>query len=600
MAKEPLNAQKDQLVTMIVDGVEVEHRLELHGACYLTERFLDRPCSFGDRGIEPYRAALTVGPEGIVENMSVPAAVHGGQVDDHCADGITVESTSQDFTALLLRKGTYTLKNSTLNFHTESDGSHVSDFTGYGSVITALDGSKLTLDNVEITSTGVAKPCLFCDSNSDALLKDCRVKVMGGRLYDGYINSADCTKMVAAPWVLGITGNARGLNMMGENSSVTVVDCDMAAAQWGVISTDSGKNMQLVVVDSDLTLLGEAESDDANPYQKRYGSGYGTYIIGGADERFYGVHIRVGTYGAIVRNGTGTYMSSSRNIKVTSPSDGNMIYQGTGKGQGCVIDSDGFGFMSHGPGTLNLLDGTVVNSDSASFLVRAGGLTVNVKDGSELNCGDGVLMQVLDDDDSITGLNLKSELFLTFNTNFYEKAGWPSENGQISTLLPPPPPKQKPPVSEEELAKMVFIKPETFVRFQAENTVLNGDIYNGSGYYGQPAKQLYVTLGGGATLNGTISATETRHIDEFGNQNTHFTSREYYYLGRVENRPYFNGENSTEVVLEAGSVWNIHGEGILTALTVCPGAALHGRIVVDGTEIVPEAGVRYMGDIRVS
>ena len=591
---------RKKLITRIVDGVEVPNVPEAGGSCYETELFADRPCSFSNRGIEPYRAALTVGPDGIWDNMSVPAAVQGGSFDGSEADGIAVTSTSEDFTALLLRKGQYTLKNAKLDFHTHSDGSHVSDFTGYGSVITALDGSQLTMDHVDVYSEGVAKPCVFCDSNSDVVMKDCQMQIMGGKLYDGYVNSADCVKMVEVPWVLGITGNARGINLMGENSSITVVDSDLAAAQWGVLSTDSGSNMQVTVIDSDLTLMGEPETDQKNPYHKRYGSGYGTYIIGGADEQFYGARIKVGTYGAILRNGTGSYQSSRGPITVKSPATGEILYQGTGSGRKTVIDSDAFGFMSHGPGTINLLDGTVVNSENASFLVRAGGLNVNIREHAELNNHDGMLMQILDDDDAITGLDLKAELFLTFNTEFHEKEGWPSENGQLSTLLPPPPPKQKPPVSEEELKKMVFVAPSTEVRFFAQDAELHGNIYNGSGYYGQPAKQLYVTLGSGANLTGAIAATETRHIDEHGNHNTHFTKEEYYYLGRVENRPYFNTKNNTELVLEAGSCWNAAGESLLTALTVQPDAILNGSVTLDGQPLTPVPGTRYEGEIRVT
>lgn len=143
-------------------------------------------------------------------------------------------------------------------------------------------------------------------------------------------------------------------------------------------------------------------------------------------------------------------------------------------------------------------------------------------------------------------------------------------------------------------------EPQFDNHFNATDVTLKGDLYNGSGYYGQQATQLYVTLGKGCTLDGAISATETRHVDENGKQNTHFTINEYYYLGQVENRLFYNGDNDVEVTLVDGAVWNVTGDGILTALTVGEGCTLNGKVTVDGSEVVPEAGKTYKGDIRVS
>ena len=142
-------------------------------------------------------------------------------------------------------------------------------------------------------------------------------------------------------------------------------------------------------------------------------------------------------------------------------------------------------------------------------------------------------------------------------------------------------------------------EPRFDVRFHAADTALTGDLLNGSGYYGQQAKQLYITLGKGAKLTGSVSATETIHVDENGRQITHFTIDEYYYLGRVANRVFFNGDNRVEVTLEPGSSWTVTKPGVITSLTVCEGAALHGKVRVDGVELIPEAGKTYTGIIEV-
>lgn len=136
--------------------------------------------------------------------------------------------------------------------------------------------------------------------------------------------------------------------------------------------------------------------------------------------------------------------------------------------------------------------------------------------------------------------------------------------------------------------------------FKATNVALKGDLFNGSGYYGQDAKALDVVIGAGAVLDGAISATETRHINEKGEQNTHFTIKEFYYLGHVENRVFFNGDNVVEVVLKDGGVWNVTGDGIINALTVGEGCTFNGKASIDGKEIAIEAGKKYEGVIAIS
>ncbi|MBQ9269148.1 MAG: hypothetical protein IJ206_06455 [Oscillospiraceae bacterium] len=163
--------------------------------------------------------------------------------------------------------------------------------------------------------------------------------------------------------------------------------------------------------------------------------------------------------------------------------------------------------------------------------------------------------------------------------------------------MPPPAPEDIPTLPPDF---EMLPEPQFDVRFDAADVILNGSLYNGSGYYGQKAKQLYVTLGWGAVLNGAISATETIHVDETGKQNTHFTCDQYFYLVHVANRPFYNGDNTVEVVLEAGSVWNETDRGIVTALTVQEGATLVGKVTIDGAELIPEPGKTYTGEIVVS
>ena len=365
-----------KLPTLLVDGVEMplDGKVYPHAALILTDAYKEGFCWYTPRGVDAYRAALVVEKDGIVPEKSVSEAVQGGSWDDKGADGITVESHSDNFTAVLNIGGEYTIKNSHFIFDSASDGKHVCDFNGFGAVVGAFNGAKLVMENVDILTRGVARPAVFVDSYANVLMRNVRYKVMGGQVYTGYRNCCDQRLMVAPPWVLGLTGSARGMNAMGDCGTVTIVDSELYANQWGVISTDSGSDIVLTVIDTKIATLGEGQTGD--PYATRFGSGYGSYVIDDVTEFFYGVTMNVGTYAAVICGGDAVYASSKGTFDVhqhyfiPNPDKKGFVnhfgkvYPGydvgthedpvfsslEGKGNRTVIQSDGFGFMAHAPG----------------------------------------------------------------------------------------------------------------------------------------------------------------------------------------------------------------------------------------------------------
>lgn len=533
-----------------------------------------------------YRAGLYVDETGIVNSRSATDAVNGGTYNKTGASNIKMDSTSHNFNGIIVNGDVdYTISNSTFKFLSGSDGSNVNDFSGYGAVISAFNGARVTLDNVDIETEGVAKLSSFTDEYAHTIFKDSTIKVMGGKLYDGYLNTADQSKMVAPPWVLGITGNARGTNLEGNLSSTTVYDSDMYANQWGVVSTDAGKNMLLMIIDSKLELLGEDQEDD--PFSTNYGSGYGTYAIGNAYEYFYGAEINVGTYATIITGGhlffdesvagqeykvyeqdtvgTGIFdedmFGVSERMKLVD-SD-RVVFDGLiGKGNKSVINSDAFGFMAHGMGSVTLSGETIVNTNNATFLFKVGNLDVNVTDGTELNTADGVILQMMDNDDSLVGVDMGVPGYNgpVFLNEYKEAAGWHSGDPDGNSKDGGAP-----------------------VNFTATDVTLEGDFYNGSGNYyvegmggggAYTGNALNITLGTGVTLKGAIASTEVMHVDENGKQNTYFTINEYYYLGHMANQPNFNGANVINVELKDGAVWTVDGECLLQSLKIGAGCSV--------------------------
>ncbi len=366
-------------------------------------------------------------------------------------------------------------------------------------------------------------------------------------------------------------------------------------------------------------------------YSSKYGSGYGTYLTGNAQQNFYGATFNGLTYAGIYTGGEGTYKSSNGRIDLKD-AEGKVIETVTGKGKPTTINSV-FGFMSHGQGTVNVLDGTVVNSEEAIFLAKAGGVSF-VVDSAVLSSASGTILQMIDNDDRTVGGSRDG-----FKTEFNEAPGWPSESGNVTKAGSSPRGQQGgmpgeqaggaprgpdgpggggpdgppggpggpggPPGGAGGPGGPGGPGGSSVVKLALLNGNYKGNVFNGSGYYTQSGKALEVSIRKGATLNGGISLTETRHVDETGKQNTRFTINEYYCLGHVANRNYRNGSSTISVSLKDGGVWKVIGESLISKLVVDNGTiegANGAKVVmkIDGKEEPIKQGETYSGNIVIA
>ena len=98
---------------------------------------------------------------------------------------------------------------------------------------------------------------------------------------------------------------------------------------------------------------------------------------------------------------------------------------------------------------------------------------------------------------------------------------------------------------------------DVYKRQQKTTSVLNisdddlkGNIYNGSGYYGD-GQELTVNIKNGASITGAISATTIKHTTDGGKtQNTSIKEADYDQIGHVMNKPSYNGSNDVIVNVE--------------------------------------------------
>lgn len=449
-----------------------------------------------------------------------------------------------------------------VNITDDTDGQIVSDFTGTGAVIVAEDGATVTVDGMDIYTDGFERDAFITDDEADLIVKASTVVCMGAdpltEAYPEYINSANQAIMLSPPWVLGIQGGVRCANILGDYSSLTVIDSKVSAGGWAVLSTDDCTEPVMNVVDSELVILTEAEGGMSSgdfEYSDKYGSGYGTYSIGYATENFYGVTVKGATYATILRSGYLNFMSSKGTIELKN-AKGEVIYTGEGKGNPTVLNTV-FGVLTHSgeDAVVYSKDGTVFNTEEAVFLYKTSGTATFNVDDTVINSASKVILQMMDDDDESVGADFSSGS-PAFNTSFHEEAGWPSENGSVSGKVG----------GDKAVLNLT-------------NGTYEGDAYNGTGYYGQGADNMYVTVGEGAVLKGVVALTETQHKVK------DFTINEYYYLGQVENRLYWNGISVAEVTVKAGGQWDVTGDSLITKLVVEEGAVVHGTVTVneDGT-----------------
>jgi hypothetical protein len=394
----------------------------------LKTTFEGTPTSFTRRGNDAFSVGYYVKDGAIVKKNSLLADEDGpvSRLD------LDVVANGEGFSSVIAAgKGTTLTLGGSISASDSGEGKSASDFSGLGAQIIASDYAKVKVDSMKIRTRGFLRAAFITDNHGQICVKDTTVTAIGAnpltQAYSGYVNCADQNVMISPPWVLGIQGGVRAGNMLGDHSTLTVVDSKVTSGGWAVLSVDAGTSPKMNVVDTTLEVLPESKggmSSGKFAYSSKYGSGYGTYFTGDAKENFYGVAFKGLTYGGIYTGGEGTYRSSKGAIELKN-AEGRALQPVAGKGQPTVIDAV-WGFMNHGSATVNVLDGTVVNAEEAVFLSKTGGATFNV-DNTVLNPASGIILQMMDNDDRTVGGSMRA-----FNTEFKEVAGWPSQSGNVT------------------------------------------------------------------------------------------------------------------------------------------------------------------------
>jgi hypothetical protein len=578
-----LTAPAGQSLTMTVNGVETGQVLAAtsgadtvfvpgswHGDIVLTVTEADDIT--WQQHAYPFRQAIYADSTGLVSGYSVLAAAVGGRITNAGAEGVRIASTGECFDGVFVNGGSYALDRAVINLI----GNGRCDFVGYGAALVANNaGTTVVVDGARISNTGCVRTAAICDNGATLVVKNSSLSVRNGVLPADYVPTVNLDTMESAPWMLSIDGNVRATNLLGNNSVAAYVNSSVFSETWGALSTDSGSDCTLVTVNS---VVGQTGND-----------GYGTYVIGNATEYLLGTQFDVGSYASIFTGGTATYgdsdpatvaaLNSSLGLGLTSAELGALRSQPT------VVNSRRFGFMAHqGTNTLTITGGTIVNSPHATFLNKGQqwGISVDGGKGARLNPGDGVLVQVIDNDDPgpvvVNGVLENAGVYT-------QPTGEPTKDATFD----------------------VTVAHATDSVLSFNDIKLDGNFYNGlaggpsSGAGGPgpgPATGLNLVLNFAASgVTGIITSTLATHFVDT------ITAANWWELGAVSNvaQPAIN--NGVIVSLAGGSRWTVTGTSYLTALSLdatSSVAAPRGKKVtmtVDGTVTAITAGASYTGAI---
>jgi hypothetical protein len=508
----------------------------------------------------PFRQAIYVAGGAVVEAESVYAAVVGGRLSSTSADNIKISSTGECFDGVYVSNSAFTLTRP----HISLVGNGRCDFVGYGAAV-VVDGASgnLVLDGAVIDNHGAVRTGVIVENGATALIKNSSIRVRNGVLPSDYVATVDLNKMESAPWMLAIDGNVRATNLLGNNSIAAYVNSTITSETWGVLSTDSGSNCTLVSVNSVVTNSGD--------------DGYGTYAIGSATEYLLGTEFNVGTYATIFTGGTATYgdsdattvaaLNKSLSLGLTD-ADLRAL-----KPRNTVINSRRFGFMWHGWGTLTINGGTEINSPHATFLNKGQQTDVTFDGGSgaRLNPADGIIVQLIDNDDPgpvmVSGVLENAGVYT-------QPTGEPTKDSSFD----------------------VTAAHSTDSVFSFTDAALSGDFYNGM------RGDLNMVLKFAATrVEGVISATLAEHaVDTIDSSN-------WWELGDVSNTPKAAINNGAIVSLTDASQWTVTGTSYLTSLTIDSTSSVRAKgfgksvtMTVDGVTTAIKAGNTYTGAIVLS
>jgi len=610
-----IKAPEGYLVTMTVDGVETGQVLEkwsgvdykflpgtYEGDIVLTVAEANKVAWTGDGtgasgdmpnfagempDFYPFRQALFLDKDGIDAGKSVLAAVQGETPTGFEIKNIKIVSEGTfykdktspggtGFNGIYVAGGEYDLKNIEINFL----GDGRSDFVGYGTAIVAAgEGTRLVMDNVTINTQGIVRSGVIAKDKSNVIVKNSRIQVKDGVLPPDYVNTMNIDQMRSSLWISGIDGTTRATGLLGAGTRATYINSSISFEGWGGLSTDIGSKSKLTAINCKIDNTGS--------------SGYGQYNNSSAVTRIYGCEFNVGTIGSAMDSGSVSFGDSSPEaIEALNNELGLGLTPEEIKSipvKHTVINSDSQGVLWHGSGgALTITGGTIINTKDALFIDKGVNTDIRVDGagGSALNPGNGVMMQVMDDDEPAYDWETGKWL------EYYEEPTGP--------------------VAKDD-SHDIYNADSTDALAEFSNIQLTGDFYNAS--RGGQKKDLMTgeMVSGSTNLGLTFDNASITGVISSSNALHYYNGKYYPKIGKDDIKAFSHVRNTAApavnngvtVTMTNGAKWIVTGTSYLTKLVIEEGSSVvapSGRSVTmtdDGNPVADMAAGIYTGDIVI-
>jgi hypothetical protein len=383
-------------------------------------------------------------------------------------------------------------------------------------------------------------------------------------------------------WISGMTGTTRATSILGNGTQATYINSSISFEGWGGLSTDIGDKSKLTTINCKIDNTGD--------------SGYGQYNNSSAITRILGCEFNIATIGLGSDSGS-VYVGDSTHeavealnkelgLGLTAEEINSIPVKST------VIESGFQGVMWHGTGcALTITGGTIINSSDTMFVDKGAFTDIQV-DGSQgvlLNPGNGVMMQVMDDDEPPRDSSKGDE---TGGFGEYEEPAGPvAKDGSHD----------------------IYTAKETDALAKFSNIELKGDFYN-SARGGQKvssigkgtvncSRNLGLTFDS-AKITGVITASDALHYYN-GRYYPKIGVKDMAVFNRVINTPSAAVNNGVIVTLANGSKWTATGTSHLTRLVLDNSSSVTAEkgsvaMTVNGIKTDIKPGKTYTGAIVVS
>jgi len=568
-----IKAPEGYSLTMTVDGVETG----INPGAY-TGKIVLTPTENIIKDTYNFRAAVYIENGKYVPEKSVAAAVTAGTVTDTSATDVKIISVGEKFNGIMVTgdsKSSYSIVNPVINF----TGNGANDFVGYGAAIATAGKAEVIIDNANINNTGAARTAIWVGGDSITKVNNSYIEVHNGTLPADYEFSVQPGKMMEVPWMLGTKGNLRATNL-ADNGTVYYNNTHIKAQGWGCLSSDNVSTAPKINA-TDCVI-------------ETIESGYGAFSLGTTVATFSNCTFNVKDYGIISQDGDGVFTD------------------------GTVVNSGRFGAMYWGSGAYLTIDkGSVFNTKSTVIQCK-GGSTDIVVDNAELNPGNGIILQMMANDDpnqmgggggGIPGGGMPGGGMPGGDPAGGRQGGAPSgapgsAGGQGGGM-----PGGAPPGGGMEGGGMPGGQggmpgggsgsASKDVNASFSNVTLTGDIINAN----TASAPLAVTFKN-ARITGAITTATLEHaLGPNGEEITMDHPELYYLIGEVTNTYCATDDaHGVSVSLEQGSTWVVDKTSFLTELTVAEDAVLKApegstvTMTVDGATKAIKAGT-YKGKI---